>query len=68
MNLKWYLSLFYIELLNHEIKCMFERRVLDDLSSDVNDEDDKYGYSNLLIARAGVASSRAEDLIAKKDN
>ena len=48
---------------------MFERRVLDDLSSDVNDEeDDKYGYSNLLIARAGVASSRAEDLIAKKDN
>lgn len=68
MNLKWYLSLFYIELLNHEIKRMFGRRVLDDLSSDVNDEDDKYGYSNLLIARAGVASSRAEDLIAKKDN
>mmetsp|Transcript_40606 Transcript_40606/g.41180 ORF Transcript_40606/g.41180 Transcript_40606/m.41180 type:complete len:87 (+) Transcript_40606:285-545(+) len=53
---------------NCESKILSFMRALDVLSSDVNDEDDKYGYSNLLVARAGVASSRAEDLIAKKDN
>merc|ERR1712238_65493 len=53
---------------NCESKILCFMRALDVLSSDGNDKDDKYGYSNLLVARAGVASSRAEDLIAKKDN
>ena len=65
----------------HLLLCFFQklmtayiirRRVLDSLSKEVSseyEEEEIYDYGNLLVARTGYGSSRAEDLLTmKKEN